>query len=93
MTPQALLMDFLFPQAKPLTLEETYERVVSLLLRCCVEIDGKHVTEPLTHDDIGRRVGAPRDRVARVLYDLARGGYLDADQGRITILRRPPSRW
>jgi hypothetical protein len=31
--------------------------------------------------------------VGRVLRDLARGGYIKADRGRMTILRKPPTRW
>jgi hypothetical protein len=31
--------------------------------------------------------------VGRVLRDLARGGYIKVDRGRMVILRKPPSRW
>jgi len=95
----ALLMDVvarlrrLLQATKTLTMEEVYGRVVKLLLARGVESDGKLVTERLTHSEIGHRVGATREMVGRVLRDLARGGYIEAARGRITILRKPPRRW
>ncbi len=78
---------------RTLTMEDVYARVVKLLLARAVETDGKLVTERLTHVEIGHRVGATREMVGRILRDLARGGYIKADRGRITILRKPPRRW
>jgi CRP/FNR family cyclic AMP-dependent transcriptional regulator len=94
-----LLMDVvarlrrLLQRTKTLTMEDVYGRVVRLLLARAVEADGKLVSERLTHAEIGQRVGATREMVGRVLRDLARGGYIRADRGRITILRKPPNRW
>lgn len=93
-----LLMDVvarlrrLLQRTKTLTMEDVYGRVVKLLLARAVETDGKLVSERLTHAEIGQRVGATREMVGRVLRDLARGGYIRADRGRMTILRKPPSR-
>jgi CRP/FNR family cyclic AMP-dependent transcriptional regulator len=94
-----LLMDVvarhrrLLKETKTLTMEDVYGRVVWLLLARAVETDGRLVTERLTHADIGQRVGATREMVGRVLRDLTRGGYIKADLGRMTILRKPPKRW
>jgi CRP/FNR family cyclic AMP-dependent transcriptional regulator len=66
---------------------------VKLLLASSAESDGKRVTEPLTHAEIGQRVGATREMVGRVLRDLARGGYIRTARGRVTLLRKLPSRW
>lgn len=94
-----LLMDVvarlrrLLQRTKTLTMEDVYGRVVKLLLACVVETDGKLVSERLTHAEIGQRVGATREMVGRVLRDLTRGGYIRVDRGRMTILRKPPSRW
>lgn len=94
-----LLMDVvarlrrLLRRTKTLTMEDVYGRVVTLLLARAVETDGKLISERLTHAEIGQRVGATREMVGRVLRDLARGGYIRADRGRMTILRKPPSRW
>lgn len=94
-----LLMDVvarhrrLLRETKALTMEDVYGRVVWFLLARAVETDGKLVTERLTHADISQRVGATREMVGRVLRDLARGGYIKADRGQITILRKPPRRW
>lgn len=94
-----LLMDVvarfrrLLQRTKTLTMEGVYARVVKLLLARAVEADGKLVTERLTHVEIGYRVGATREMVGRLLRDLARGGYIRTERGRITILRTPPRRW
>jgi CRP/FNR family cyclic AMP-dependent transcriptional regulator len=78
---------------RTLTMEDVFGRVVHFLLARAVETDGKLVTERLTHAEIGHRVGATREMVGRVLRELARGGYIKADRGRITVLRKPPRRW
>ncbi len=94
-----LLMDVvarlrrLLQRTKTLTMNDVYGRVVKLLLARAVEIDGKLVTERLTQVEISHRVGATREMVGRVLRDLARGGYIKVDRGRMTILRKPPRRW
>jgi CRP/FNR family cyclic AMP-dependent transcriptional regulator len=94
-----LLMDVvarlrrLVERTKTFTMEDVYGRVVKLLLATTVETDDKVVTERLTHAEIGKRVGATREMVGRVLRDLARGGYIQLARGRITILRKPPKRW
>ncbi len=91
----ALLMDVIarlrrtLQATRSLTMEDVYARVVKLLLE---RADGKRVAE-LTHAEIGHRVGATREMVGRLLRDLARGGYIKAEKGRITILRTPPPRW
>lgn len=95
----ALLMDVvarlrrLLQATKTLTMEEVYGRVVKLLLARAVESGGKLVAEHVTHSEIGQRVGATREMVGRVLRDLARGGYIEAARGRVTIVRKPPRRW
>ena len=83
----------LLQATRTLTMEDVYARVVKLLLARAVETGGKLVTERLTHVEIGHRVGATREMVGRILRDLARGGYIKADRGRMTILRKPPRRW
>jgi len=83
----------LLKQTRALTMEDVYGRVVWLLQARAVEDNGKLVTEQMTHADIGQRVGATREMVGRVLRDLARGGYIKSDRGRMTILRKPPRHW
>jgi CRP/FNR family cyclic AMP-dependent transcriptional regulator len=83
----------LLARTKTLTMEDVYGRVVKLLVTLAEEGDGKRVTERLTHAEIGQRVGATREMVGRVLRDLARGGYIKVERGRMVILRKPPSRW
>ena len=94
----AVLMDVvgrlrrLLQATRSLTMEDTYTRVVRLVAARAVEMDGRLVAQ-LTHAEIGRRVGATREMVGRLLRDLARGGYIRAERGRVTILRKLPRRW
>lgn len=94
----ALLMDVVarlrrtLQATRSLSMEDVYARVVKLLVLRAVETRGKLVAE-LTHAEIGQRVGATREMVGRLLRDLARGGYVKSERGRITILRKPPQRW
>jgi len=83
----------LLQRTRILTMEDVYGRVVKLLLARAKETDDRLVAEGLTHAEIGQKVAATREMVGRVLRDLARGGYVKVNRGRITILRKPPSRW
>src|SRR5688572_18993632 len=95
----ALLMDVVarlrrvVQRTRNFTMEDVYGRVVKLLLAEAGQLAGKCVTGRLTHVEIGQRVGATREMVGRVMRDLARGGYIEVDGGRITIMRTPPGRW
>jgi CRP/FNR family transcriptional regulator, cyclic AMP receptor protein len=80
-------------RAKTLTMENVYGRVVAFLLARAKQTGGKLVADRLTHVEIGHRVGATREMVGRLLRDLARGGYIEVERGRVTILRKPPRRW
>jgi CRP/FNR family transcriptional regulator, cyclic AMP receptor protein len=78
---------------KSLAMEDVYGRVTELLLASAVATDGRLVTERFTHTEIGQRVGATREMVGRVMRDLARGGYIEIERGRIAIMRKPPRHW
>lgn len=80
-------------RTRTLTMQDVYGRVVKALMTASVEVDGKLVTEAMTHAEIGQRIGATREMVGRVLRDLARGGYIRTERGHITLLRKLPSRW
>ncbi len=82
----------LVQRTKNLTMVDVYGRVVRVLLASSVESDGKRVSARLTHAEIGQQVGATREMVGRVLRELARGGYIKSERGRITVLRKPPAR-
>jgi CRP/FNR family cyclic AMP-dependent transcriptional regulator len=94
-----LLMDVvarlrrLVERTKAFTMEDVYGRVVKLLLATAVKADDKLVTERLTHAEIGKRVGATREMVGRVMRDLVRGGYIEVGRRGVTIARTPPKRW
>jgi CRP/FNR family cyclic AMP-dependent transcriptional regulator len=95
---RALLLDVVarlrrvLQATRSLTMEDVYARVVKLVLSRAVTVDGKRVAE-LTHAEIGHRVGATREMVGKLLRDLAKGGYIEAERGRVTLLRDLPKRW
>jgi CRP/FNR family cyclic AMP-dependent transcriptional regulator len=79
---------------RSLALMDVYGRVARLLLELAEEKDGQLViAEPLTHKEIGSRIGASREMISRIFSDLSDGGYLRKEEGRLVILRKPPSRW
>jgi CRP/FNR family cyclic AMP-dependent transcriptional regulator len=96
---EVMLMDVaarlrrMLARAKMLTMEDVYGRVVRLLLAEAVGTRSEQVAERLTHAEIGQRIGATREMVGRVLRELAKGGYIRSEPGRIVILRQPPARW
>lgn len=79
---------------KSLALEDVYSRVVGLL-QSMSEPEGAHrvVTQRMTQQDIAEHVGSSREMVSRIFKELTIGGYVKVEQGRITILRTPPSAW
>lgn len=79
---------------RSLALMDVYGRVARLLLELAEERDGRLVIdEPLTHKEIASRVGASREMVSRIFSDLAEGGYVSKEGGRLVIVRTPPPRW
>ena len=80
---------------KSLALQDVYGRVVGLLQQLAPGDDAapRVLPERLTQQDIAERVGSSREMVSRVFKDLIAGGYLNADAGRITLLKKPPAAW
>lgn len=77
-----------------LALLDVYGRVARLLLDGAYEENGKLiVTERMTQQEIGRRVGASREMVWRILDDLRQGDYIALEDGRIVIRQPLPKRW
>jgi CRP/FNR family cyclic AMP-dependent transcriptional regulator len=79
---------------RDLALMDVYGRVARLLLEIAEEVDGRLVIgEKLTQKDIAQRVGASREMISRIFSDLAEGGYVKKDDGRLVIVRKPPAHW
>jgi CRP/FNR family transcriptional regulator, cyclic AMP receptor protein len=79
---------------RDLALMDVYGRVARLLLELAEEVDGQLVIgEKLTQKDIAQRVGASREMISRIFSDLAEGGYVRKDDGRLVIVKKPPARW
>ena len=80
--------------AKDLALLDVYGRLSKLLLSLAREEEGRLVvSENLTKQAIGERIGASREMVSRIFKDLTAGGYLRMEGRTIIIQRRPPARW
>lgn len=76
---------------KSLALMDVYGRLAKMLLNMAKEKDGRLVIEQkLTQQDIASRIGSSREMVARILKDLANGGYISIENKYITINEKLP---
>ena len=48
------------------------------------------IEEKLTQQDIANRIGSSREMVARILKDLATGGYIEIERKQFRILKKLP---
>jgi CRP/FNR family transcriptional regulator, cyclic AMP receptor protein len=79
---------------KSLALQDVHGRVAHLLEDLAVtEGDARVVPERLTHHAIAERVGSSREMVTRIFKDLATGGFIAVEGGRIVLLKPLPSGW
>lgn len=80
--------------SRRLALETCYERLAALLDELAVrEGDVRVLPEPLSQAAIGERIGASRDMVSKLFKDLTRGGYIQVEKRRISLLRSLPAKW
>lgn len=76
---------------KTLALQDVYGRIRKTLLSMAEEVNGQLVIEErLTQQDIANRIGSSREMVARILKDLALGGYIEIDKKHFRILKKLP---
>lgn len=76
---------------KTLALEDVYGRIRKILMDLSIEKDGETVVEEkLTQQDIANRIGSSREMVARILKDLATGGYIEIEKKQFRILKKLP---
>lgn len=73
---------------KSLALKDVYGRIRRLLMDMAET--SNPISEKLTQQDIANRVGSSREMVARILKDLAAGGYIEIDKKQIHILKPLP---
>lgn len=79
---------------KSLALMDVYGRVAKTLLSMAQEEAGELViNQGLTQQDIADRVGASREMVARIMKDLATGGYITYNRRQIVIKENLPERY
>lgn len=76
-----------------LALLDTYGRVARLLLDSAHETADGSFVEGMSQQVIAERVGASRSMINRILKDLAAGGYIDVQRGKIRIRRGLPKHW
>ena len=76
---------------KTLALQDVYGRIRKTLLDLSIEKDGETVIEEkLTQQDIANRIGSSREMVARILKDLATGGYIEIERKQFRIIKKLP---
>lgn len=76
---------------KTLALQDVYGRIRKTLMGMATEVDGEFVIEEkLTQQDIANRIGSSREMVARILKDLATGGYIESERKQFRILKKLP---
>lgn len=84
-------------QVRSLALQDVYGRVVRLLHELSDPVDAdaqeRVLRRKLTQQDIADRVGSSREMVNRVMKELTAGGYVTLREGRLVLLRKPPSAW
>jgi len=81
-------------QVRSLALQDVYSRVVRLLHESSEPVGTERVVRrKLTQQDIADRVGSSREMVNRVMKELGAGGYVTQREGRIVLLRKPPTSW
>jgi CRP/FNR family cyclic AMP-dependent transcriptional regulator len=81
--------------ARGLALLDVYGRLVRVLNGLAQpHDDGRRVlTTRLTHQDLANRVGSSREMISKLMKDLARGGYVATEQGRLVLLKPLPPSW
>jgi CRP/FNR family cyclic AMP-dependent transcriptional regulator len=79
---------------RTLALLDVYGRLARALTGLSTAQGGEMVVEQrLTHQELANMVGASREMVSRIMRDLAVGGYIDTESGRIVIKRKLPAAW
>lgn len=83
--------------ARNMALLDVYGRLIAVLEKqdgLTTSTTAAGVTlEAITHQEIASRVGASREMVSRLLKDLEKGGYIEMETKRITLLKKLPQRW
>lgn len=75
-----------------LALLDVYGRVARLLLDMAENVDGQQVvTRKITKVDIAKMIGATREMVSRVMNDLRRQGFIEADERGIVLHEHAPA--
>ena len=76
---------------KTLALQDVYGRIRKTLMNLSHEVDGELIIdEKLTQQDIANRIGSSREMVARILKDLATGGYIEIERKQFRIIKKLP---
>ncbi len=83
--------------ARNMALMDVYGRLIAVLEKqdglTTSTTAGGVTLEDITHQEIASRVGASREMVSRLLKDLEKGGYIEMETKRITLLKKLPLRW
>lgn len=89
----ARMVHGLTEKVSSLALVDVFGRVAALLKSNASDTDAGKVIEGMTHQDIAAVVGASREMVSKIMADLKKGGYIDAQRKKITLLKPLPKGW
>ncbi len=89
----ARMVHGLTEQVSSLALVDVFGRVAGLLKSNAIDTGAGKVVEGMSHQDIAAAIGASREMVSKILGDLKKGGYIDTQRMKITLLKRLPKGW
>ena len=89
----ARMVHGLTEKVSSLAMVDVFGRVAALLKNNASDTEAGNVIEGMTHQDIAAVVGASREMVSKILADLKKGGYIDAQRKKITLLKPLPKGW
>lgn len=77
-----------------LTSRDIYGRLIQALYHEAEQqVDGRLMTQRLTHQDLAEMIGSSREMVSRIFADLKKGSYISVDKKRVIIEKKLPSHW
>ncbi len=83
--------------ARDMALLDVYARLAQTLnhLGKVTETDSapKTIDPLITHAELAAHVGASREMVSKLMKDLERGGYIQINTRKITLLKKLPQKW
>jgi CRP/FNR family transcriptional regulator, cyclic AMP receptor protein len=81
---------------RSLALLDAYGRLAATLDTLAEPADAsgaRPIPARTTHADLAQRIGTSREMVSKLLRDLGKGGYIQVDKRRMTLVKKLPAKW